>query len=64
MFKEKRDIREWNGTKSCDKGDKQLNPGLKDINRLKKSLINSGIKGVVTSGQDPTPLNFQHLNRN
>lgn len=29
---------------------------LKDITNLKKSLIQNGIKGEVTSGQDPTQL--------
>ena len=34
----------------------ELNPVFKEMNRLK---ILNGIKGVVTSTQDPTQLNFQ-----
>jgi hypothetical protein len=39
MFKEKGDIRKWNGAKSYVKGDEQVNPVFREINRLKKSLI-------------------------
>ena len=35
----------------------------RSINRLEKSLMLSGIKGVVTSGQDPTQLSFQLVNK-
>lgn len=35
-----------------------ISPGLKEIKSLKKILMFIGIKGVVTSGQDPTLLNF------
>ena len=34
------------------------------IKSLKKSLMLNGIKGVVTSGQDPTQLSFQLVKRN
>lgn len=39
---------------------------LKDITNLKKSLIQNGVKGVLTSGQDPTqlilePMKGKHL---
>ena len=36
-------------------------PVFKEINRLKKSLMLSEIKGVVTSEQDPTQLSFQPM---
>ena len=36
----------------------ELNPVFKEINRLR-----NGIKGVVTSGQDPTQLNFQYIKK-
>ena len=38
------------------------NPVFKEVRRLKKSPMLNGIKGVVTSGQDPTQLSF-HLKR-
>jgi hypothetical protein len=41
-----------------------LNPVLREINRLKKSLMLSGIKGVMTSGQDPIQLCFQLVKGN
>jgi hypothetical protein len=31
----------------------ELNPVLKEIQMLKKTIVLNGIKGVVTSGQDP-----------
>ena len=34
---------------------------LNEIKDLRKSLMLNGRKGVVTSGQDPVLLNFQHL---
>lgn len=37
---------------------------LKEIKCLKESLLLKGIKGVVTSGQDPTQLSFQPVERN
>jgi hypothetical protein len=37
---------------------KELNPVFKDTYRLKKSLMLSEIKGVVTSEHDPTQLSF------
>jgi hypothetical protein len=43
--------KKWNGAKVCVQGDKQI----KILNR---------IKGVVTSGQDSTHLNFHLLKRN
>ena len=42
----------------------EISPMFKEINRLKKSLMLNGIKGVVTSGQDPTQLSFQLVKRN
>ena len=42
----------------------ELSLVLKEINRFKKSLMLSGIKGVVPSGQDPTQLSFQLVKRN
>ena len=41
-----------------------LNPVLKEIKHLKKSLMLSGITVMVTSGQDLTQLSFQLLKRN
>ena len=41
-----------------------LNPVLKEIKHLKKSLMLSGIKEVVTSGQNPTLLSSQPVKRN
>jgi hypothetical protein len=39
----------------------ELNPVFKETNRLK---ILNRIKGVVTSGQDPTQLSFHLVKRN
>ena len=36
----------------------------KEINRLKKSLMLNGMKGVLISWQDPTQLSFQLVKRN
>lgn len=47
-FEEKRDMRKSNGGKSCVQGDKLRNE----------------IKRGVTSGQDPTNLSFQFMERN
>jgi hypothetical protein len=44
-----------------EKKKKKLNPVFKEINRLK---ILNGIKGVVTSGQDPTQLSFHFIKGN
>jgi hypothetical protein len=37
---------------------------FKEINRLKKSQMLDEVKGVVTSRQDPTQLNFQLVKMN
>lgn len=42
----------------------KLNPVLKDVQILKKSMMLNGIKRVVTSVQDPTQVSFQFLQRN
>lgn len=47
-----------------------LNPVFKEIkekikeNIQRKGLMFSGIKGVVTSGQEPTQVSFQTVKRN
>lgn len=41
--------------------EKELNSVFRKINRLK---ILKGIKGVVTSGQDPTQISFHFIKRN
>jgi hypothetical protein len=41
----------------------ELSKVLEAITCLKKSLMLSRIKGVVTSGQDPTQLNFHLVER-
>lgn len=53
QFEEQTNTRKWNGVKSC-----------KNINRLEKSLIFNGKKGVVISVQDSTQINFQLVKRN
>ena len=55
QFEEKRSTREFNGAESSAQGVKML---------FKESLMLNGIKGVVTSGQDPTQLSFQLVERN
>jgi hypothetical protein len=42
----------------------EQSPMFKAIRRLKKRQMLGGIKGVVTSEQDPTQLNFQLVKRN
>lgn len=46
--------------KTVPRGILELNPMLKEIKSLKKSLILSRIQGV-TSGQDHTQLSFQFV---
>ena len=41
----------------------QLNPGSSE-KRFKGKLMLNGIKRMVTSGQDPTQLSFQFVERN
>lgn len=41
-----------------------LNPVLKEIKNVKKSLMLNGIKEGVTSGQNFTLLSFQPMERN
>lgn len=41
----------------------ELNPMFKDMQNLKKSWMLNGLKGVVTSGQDPTHVSFQLVKR-
>jgi hypothetical protein len=55
QFEEKRSTREFNGAESSAQGVKML---------FKESLMLNGIKGVVTSGQDPAQLSFQLVERN
>jgi hypothetical protein len=42
----------------------ELSPVFEEIYILKKNLILKGIKGMVTTGQDPTQLNFQFVKKN
>ena len=42
----------------------QSSPVHKNIKHLKKNLKLNGIKEVVTSGQEPTQLSFQLVERN
>lgn len=56
QFEEKRGTRECKGTKSFIQGYKQR--------KKRKSLRLNVLKGVVTSWQDPTHLNFQLMKRN
>ena len=48
-------------TKGVPGSEMELNPVLKEVNRLKKSLM---LSGIVTSRQDPTQLSFQFVKRN
>ena len=42
----------------------ELSSMFKEINRLIESLRLNRIKGVVTSGQDPTELSYKLMKRN
>ena len=48
-------------TKGVPGSGMELNPVFKEVNRLKKSLM---LSGIVTSRQDPTQLSFQFVKRN
>jgi hypothetical protein len=42
----------------------ELSPVFKEINTLKKTLALNRIKGMVTTGQNPTQVSFQLVKRN
>jgi hypothetical protein len=42
----------------------ELSPVFKETNRLKKSLMLKGIKGMVRSGKDHTELSRQLVKKN